>query len=215
MISNPLSHSEGYCVYNQLKKAEQKKGMVLMKMRLFDRVLLTLYTILIIFLSLGLLCIALNIIPLYSVVNLISRIQYGWPFALILLGISLAFILVSFRLLLAGFRSSERKPLSTILNITDLGIIRISINTLDTLTQKAVQKFQEVKESKSVILPAEDGSIRIQLKVTILPDVPMPDLSKNIQAKVKEYVEEMSGITVKEVQIYIDNLSTAKQNRVE
>ncbi len=186
-----------------------------MKIRMLDRVLLVLYTILIIFLSLGLVCIALNIIPLYSVVNMISRIKYGWPFALILLGIALAMILVSFRLLLSGFRSSDRKPLSTILNTTELGIIRISINTLDTLTQKAVHKFQEVKEGKSVILPVEDGGIKIQLKITILPDVPMPELSQNIQSKVKEYVEEMSGITVKEVQIYIDNLSTAKQNRVE
>jgi uncharacterized alkaline shock family protein YloU len=197
------------------QEAEQKKGMILMKIRMLDRVLLVLYTILIIFLSLGLVCIALNIIPLYSVVNMISRIKYGWPFALILLGIALAMILVSFRLLLSGFRSSDRKPLSTILNTTELGIIRISINTLDTLTQKAVHKFQEVKEGKSVILPVEDGGIKIQLKITILPDVPMPELSQNIQSKVKEYVEEMSGITVKEVQIYIDNLSTAKQNRVE
>ena len=73
----------------------------------------------------------------------------------------------------------------------------------------------QMKMVRSVVFPEPDGGVRIRLKVTILPDVPMPELTQNIQGKVKEYVEELSGIAVKEVQVYIENLSVARQNRVE
>jgi uncharacterized alkaline shock family protein YloU len=106
------------------------------------------------------------------------------------------------------------KQLSTILAITELGVVRVSVATLDTLTQKAVHSFQEVKEVKSVVLPDADGA-KIQLKITVLPDVAMPELTRSIQTKVKEYVESLSGINVKEVQVYIENLSIAKPVRVE
>jgi molybdenum cofactor biosynthesis enzyme MoaA len=144
---------------------------------------------------------------------MVSMLNYGWPFYLITLGTALIMLGISFRLLLAG--RTSKKPVSTILKTTDLGMIRVSVNTLDTLTQKAVRSFQDVKEVKSMILPEQDGGVRVQLKVTILPDVHMPELTQNIQIRVKEYVEELSGITVKEVQVYIDNLTIAKQNRVE
>ena len=69
-----------------------------------------------------------------------------------------------------------------------------------------------MKEIKSVVLSDPDG-IRIQLKISILPDIVMPELSRNIQQKVKEYVESLSGIAVKEVQVYIENLLAIKQTR--
>ena len=43
----------------------------------------------------------------------------------------------------------------------------------------------------------------------------MPELTRNIQQKVKEYIESLAGIAVKEVQVYIENLVVAKQARVD
>ena len=176
-----------------------------MKIKTADRVLLILFMIL----SVGLLCIALNIVPLSYFEDLFSGLQYTWP----VLVLSLVLLAASLRLLFAGF--SRKQPVSTVLKTTDLGMIRVSVITLDTLTQKAVRSFQEVREVRSAVFPEPDGGVRIRLKVTILPDVPMPELTQNIQGKVKEYVEELSGIAVKEVQVYIENLSVSRQNRVE
>jgi uncharacterized alkaline shock family protein YloU len=178
-----------------------------MKMSIFDRILLTLYTLFGILLSLVLLGVALNILH----TDLWSDAGFGWP-SLILSAVAVVLFLVSVRLLVVGF--SKKKPVSALLTNTDLGVIRVSINTLDTLTQKAVRSFQEVKDIKSVVLSDAEG-IRVQLKISVLPDVAMPELSGNIQAKVKEYVEALSGITVKEVQVYIESLSIAKQTRVD
>ena len=49
----------------------------------------------------------------------------------------------------------------------------------------------------------------------IMPDVVIPDLTKKIQDEVKEYIETLSGIHVKEVQIFIDDLIQPQRHRVE
>jgi len=184
-----------------------------MKMRMGDRILLSIYVLVVIALSLGLLCIAMNIIPLSDFKGLIAGLDYNGPFILVALSISLVLLAASVRLLTAG--TSRKKPASAVLKTTDLGMIRVSVNTLDTLTQKAVQSFQEVRDVVSTVLPEADEGVRIKLKITIMPDVRMPELTQNIQEKVKKYVEEMSGIAVREVLVYIDNLTVARPNRVE
>lgn len=180
-----------------------------MKMRMLDRILLTIYTFIIFILSLVLMGISIHIIPIRGALKSEVFFRYNWPLTLI---ISLIFLFVSLRLLVSGF--STKKPSSSLLTTTELGIIRVSVNTLDNLAQKAVRSFEQIKEAKSIIIPDTDG-VKIQLKITILPEVKMPELTQNIQARVKEYVEQLSGISVKEVQVYIDSLAVISKNRVE
>jgi len=182
------------------------------KMRLFDRILLALYILTIFAFSLCLLGISVGLIPLDSLAGAIESIDYNTSFILASLGISLLFILISLRLIISTL--AGRKPASSLLKQTDFGTIRVSVNTLDGLTKKAVRTFEEVKDVKTSILTETDG-IKVRLKVNIMPDVKMPDLTQAIQAKVKDYIEEYSGIHVKEVHVYIDNQVTVTKNRVE
>jgi uncharacterized alkaline shock family protein YloU len=43
----------------------------------------------------------------------------------------------------------------------------------------------------------------------------MPALTPDLQQKVKQYTEELSGISVQEVQVYVDNLTSGQRSRVE
>ena len=107
---------------------------------------LTIYTLAIIVASLFLIIVAAGIIPLANIRNYINSIEYGWDFAGILLIISLVFLLISIKLL---FSRSKPKTLSgTLLRNTELGMIKISVNTLDALVQKSVKGFQEIKRCK-------------------------------------------------------------------
>lgn len=181
-------------------------------MRLLDRILLTLYTLMIIILSFTLLSLSLNFIPLKQALNVLAEIEYNWQFVVISFAISLIFLLISFRFLFSGIKSD--KVQGALVKNTDLGMIRVSINTLDNLSQKAVRKFNEVKDVKSSILAELDG-IEIRLKISVMPEIKIPDLTQAIQASVKEYVESMSGILVKEVEIYIDDFSTLQRSKIQ
>ncbi len=182
-----------------------------MKLNIGDRILLIILVLVLMLFSLGLLAMAIGIIPADNVGSIVSEANRGMS-AIVTVAIAVILFIVGLRLLVASL--IPPKAISTVLTTTELGVVRVSIATLDTLTQKAVQSFQEVKEVKNVVLSDVDGA-RIQLKITVLPDVSMPELTRSIQTKVKEYVESLSGINVKEVQVYIENLSIAKPVRVE
>jgi len=183
-----------------------------MKISWFERALLIVYTFVIALVSLSLMAIAVGVIPFARVVEYISDIQYGWDFGLVLFLISLVFFVISLKLL---FLRRKRATLTgTLIKNTELGMIRVSITTLDTLVQKAVRGFGEVKDVRSLVVAEADG-IRVRLNMQLMPDSNIPDISQAVQKKVKEYVESTAGIVVKEVYVYIDNIAALQRSRVE
>ena len=94
-----------------------------MRMRIFDRILLTLYTLFVILLSLALLGIALNMIDYNTIVNLLSDATYGWP-ALILGAIAVALFLASIRLLVAGYTG---KKANSVVLMNSGGCYKVSV----------------------------------------------------------------------------------------
>lgn len=183
-----------------------------MKISWLERALLVVYTLAIAVVSLVLMAIAVGVIPFARAVEYINNIRYDWDFALALFLISLVFLLASLKLL---FLKRKRIILAgTLIKNTELGMIRVSINTLDTLVQKAVRGFGEVKDVRSLVVAEADG-IRVRLNMQLMPDVNIPEISQAIQKKVKEYVEATAGIVVKEVYVYIDNLAALQRSRVE
>ena len=187
-----------------------------MKISILDRFLLTVYTLIIILGSLFILLISLaaglGFISLESIQDYILSINWNWQIMVISGVIAVLFLIVSIKLLFSGVKKPI--PQSALLKNTELGKIRVSYATLDTLTQKAVRSFNEVKDVKSLIIPDMEN-IRIQIKLLVMPDVKLPELTMSIQKKVKDYIESLSGIVVNEVQIYVDNLATVQKTRVE
>ena len=183
-----------------------------MKTNVLNKLLQTIYTLIILLLSLAVLavCVAIgiNVIHISEISAALQSLYFNWQFLLIASLISILFIITSLKLLFA--RPKPRVLRSTLLRHTDLGAIRVSVQTLEIMTQKVVRSFNEVKDVRVNIITEEDG-IKIQLKLLIMPDVVLPDVSASIQEKVKEYIQSYSGILVKEVYIYIDNLVAPQQ----
>ncbi len=93
-------------------------------------------------------------------------------------------------------------------------MIRVSVNTLDSIAQKTVRSFAEIKDVKTSVIPEMDG-VRVRVVLFIMPEVNIPDLTMAVQAKVKEQIEDISGISAKEVQVYVENVPTAQRSKVE
>ncbi|SFP91247.1 alkaline shock response membrane anchor protein AmaP [Caldicoprobacter faecalis] len=183
-----------------------------MKISWLERALLVVYTFVVALVSLVLMAIAVGVIPFARAVEYINNIQYDWDFRLALFIVSFVFLLTSLKLL---FLKRKRTTFAgTLIKNTELGMIRVSINTLDTLVQKAVRGFGEVKDVRSLVVAEPDG-VRVRLNMQLMPDVNIPEISQAIQKKVKEYVESTAGIIVKEVYVYIDNLAALQRSRVE
>lgn len=71
------------------------------------------------------------------------------------------------------------------------------------------------KISKCVKIIEEDGKIRVQLVLNIRYGYNLPDVTRKVQERVKDVLENMTGIEVESVNISISDVQIEKQARVK
>lgn len=176
-----------------------------MRIKLFDRILLAVFMILIIAASVMVLACAWGVIPIENTrytVDLILTTLWGRIWAS--MG-ALLTLIVGIKLLLIH-EPASRSPRAALIKSGEMGTISITIPALDTLVQKSVHSVAGVREAFSQITVLPQG-IGIFLRVSFMPDVQIPETSDTIQKTVKEYVQNHAGVSVMEVRISVDSTS--------
>ncbi|MFM9279069.1 alkaline shock response membrane anchor protein AmaP [Paenibacillus jiagnxiensis] len=128
--------------------------------------------------------------------------------AIILFLLSLRFIYVSFR--------RNRQNQTTIDQRTEYGDIQISVETIENLCLKSVSRFRGVSDLKSRVKVTESG-LDITIRAVVEGDTSIPGLTSDMQKAVHDHLEEITGIPVSNVSVYIANVaaSPAFKSRVE
>lgn len=178
--------------------------------KIIDRLLLFIYS-----LSIGVISIAA--IFLLSGTNIGFNLGYqeeynlqivGYVIAGVLLLISLRFFYISIR------RDKSSTP--SIDQRTEHGDIQISMDTIENLCLKAAAKHRGVSDLKARIRVVESG-LDITLRAVVDGDMSIPALTSDIQKGVHDHVEEITGIPVSGVSVYIANVTASPsfKSRVE
>ncbi len=89
----------------------------------------------------------------------------------------------------------------------EMGECRISFNTFETLVLHAAKLVKGIKDARTQISLEENGLL-VYLKITATADNNIPELVSSIQASVKEHVEEISGVNIAEVNVFVDNIAS-------
>ena len=126
--------------------------------------------------------------------------------------ITIIFLGLSIMFLFSGFKSEKDKK--AVSKYTNIGEIKISLHSIESIALNASRKLLGVKETKAYVTKLDD-SVSISIKAIILTDVNIPVLSEDIQVKVKNSVEETTGIKVNDVKVVVDNIYTGYKSRVE
>jgi len=120
--------------------------------------------------------------------------------------------LLSFALFIGVFRP---KPVrNTVVHETPLGSIKITLAALDNLVIKAARSVQGIREVKAYI-KAQQNYVSIQLTVQVQPDLNIPQMTEELQKKVKEYLTKTTGINVHDVRVIVNRITWEVKNRVE
>lgn len=111
---------------------------------------------------------------------------------------------------------------------TDTGSLKISEDVLATIAGNATREikgvaglslrptsdsfslFHKKNTEKAIKLEIKDGEAAIDIFVSLYSGVKIPDTSELIQARVKETVQNMTGITVSKVNVHISGLVIAE-----
>ncbi len=117
--------------------------------------------------------------------------------------IALLFFALSVMFLLSGVKSNKDKK--AVSKHTNIGEIRISLNSIENIAINASKKAGGVKESKTLVKKAEDG-VEIEVRVIVMPDLSIPAISEDVQGRVKKAVEDAAGIPVKNVKVLVDSI---------
>lgn len=176
-----------------------------MRIKLFDRILLAVFMLLIIAASVTVLACAWGAIPLENTrytVDLAITTLWGRIWASLA---ALLTLVVGIKLLLIH-EPAARSPRAALVKNGELGTVSITIPALDTLVQKSVHSVPGVREAFSQISVLPQG-IGIFLRVSFMPDVVIPETSDKIQTAVKEFVQNHAGVSVVEVRVSVDSTS--------
>lgn len=94
-----------------------------------------------------------------------------------------------------------------------LGQMKISLLAIENLVKKVVYQIHGVKDVKPHVIQTP-GGIGLHIKAVVAPDISIPEVSREIQHRVQEYIAETTGITVNTIKIYVENISSTRP-RVE
>ena len=126
--------------------------------------------------------------------------------------IGLVLLLVSIRFILVSLKSNKEKArISYIVQRTDYGEINISSETIVGLVQSVSDKFTGVRNIKTKVDILE-GQLYIDLQGEVFPEINIPETTKELQCKVKEHVENCTGVNVSEIKVVISNVTAPIRN---
>ncbi|MFA6308504.1 MAG: alkaline shock response membrane anchor protein AmaP [Clostridia bacterium] len=144
--------------------------------------------------------------------NILGDLTSTFQSRILLFDVAFVLLILSVLFLLSGIKSNkDRKAISKFSNI---GEIKISLTSIENIALAAAKRLNGVKESKAVVNKTNEG-VSIVIKTLIVSDMNIPELSEDIQAKVKSLVEQTTGIKVNEVKVIVENIHTGFKTRVE
>jgi uncharacterized alkaline shock family protein YloU len=183
--------------------------------KVVDKLLLFLYSIVIGCFSIFLLAIGFGGITEDLLGDWISELYSIDAFQITLIVAAVIFFILSLRFVIVSLhRGSASAP--SIDQRTDFGDIRISLETIENLALKAASRQRGVKDLRARIR-ATDAGLDIVIRAVVDGESSIPVLTEEIQRTVKEHVEDIAGIPVTNVAVYVANIiqTGAFKSRVE
>jgi len=182
-------------------------------MNIFFRILLAIYAFCLAIISAVLMYISVQTkvyirISSYLADNVFTDGATGYRIAVSV--IALVFFALSLMFLFSGIKSNKDKK--GVSKHTNIGEIRISLNSIENIAFNASKKAGGVRESKTVVKKEDDG-VGIEVRIVAMPDLSIPTISEEIQSRVKKAVEDASGIEVKQVRVVVDSIYSGVTNR--
>jgi len=184
--------------------------------RVLDKILLFFYSLTILAVSVVFLGAATGVITEDSALDAVREQLYGgWGVRTAVIIVSAVMLLISLRFLYVALRRGGGAAQS-IDQRTEIGDIRISLETVENLALKAASRHRGVQDLRARIR-VTDAGLEISIRAVVDGDSPIPALTEEMQRSVRDHVEQITGIPVANVAVFVANIARSQtfKNRVE
>ncbi|GIP58078.1 alkaline shock response membrane anchor protein AmaP [Paenibacillus sp. FSL W8-0186] len=177
--------------------------------KILDRLLLFIYSLSIGIISVIAILLVTNAVP----VELKQYDNRSWIIAAI--SVAALLFLLSIRFFYISIKR-DRGSLPSIDQRTEYGDIQISVETIENLSLKAASRVRGIRDVKTRIRITDSG-LEIIVRALVDGETSIPELTGEVQKQVHDHVEEITGIPVSYVSVYVANVvqSPAIKSRVE
>lgn len=182
-------------------------------MKLIERIGLVIYSYIILILATILSLIIFGTIETTTIQNVIEKIIEEDIAKRIVLGINVAFILLSIRCIF--FDSKEKnaeKDKQGILLKNESGKLLISKETIENLTNSVIKEFESIEQISTKTTIDRENNLIIAVNLVVGPNIIIKELSVNLQNKIKETIKATLDLEVKEVNIKVKSYVAKNEN---
>lgn len=183
--------------------------------RVVDKLFLFLYSLLITIVSIVLISAGFKWLGKALVIDAVDAIYASSTIRLTIIIVAAVIFLISLRFLYISL-SRAGQQVQSIDQRTEYGDVRISLETMENLALKATSKHKGIKDTR-VRVNATDAGMDIVIRVVVDGETSIPQLTEDVQKSVKLYVEDITGIPVINVSVFVANIiqTNTLKSRVE
>lgn len=175
-------------------------------MNILERILFFFYNLVIAGLSVIFIVINLKLVPINSIGNYFQALYANdLKTILINLAIGLVFFFFALRFIYINFQGKREPKRNTIDHLTEIGDVKIAIDALEAMAVRTGQKIAGVRNLEAKVVES-NGYAKVALKATLDPDINIPEVSEALQAEVKGYLENLTGIKIERVIVLVKDV---------
>ena len=128
--------------------------------------------------------------------------------------IIVVYAIPAYKLLRYSFR--RRLEEKRIIYSTKLGEVRVAVEAVESLIVRAARRIKGVKEVEAWVKIKND-QIHINVEVAVLPDLHLPEITAEVRQRVREYMTETLGITIKDenIEVNVDKIAFENRGKIE
>lgn len=138
-------------------------------MNLFDRFILTVYSLTLVFVTIFVLGAAVGLIPQEFLEFKIREMYQFSQIRMIYIAAAVILLIISLKFFFDSFK--RKAPSPPVVSRTEIGDVLITMDTFESLALKAARKVRGVREVKAKIR-SRDKSVMVQLRVVVDGETP-------------------------------------------
>ncbi|ADB47232.1 alkaline shock response membrane anchor protein AmaP [Acidaminococcus fermentans DSM 20731] len=169
-------------------------------MSIFDRIILTLYTIIMAAVAVLIVIVSVNGIPVHELTEFAVRVPGRWEYTI---GGVIIF-LVSLRLLFASWSRGGSNDL-TFDNERD-GKIHVSQRAMEDYIAGFTNDVYGVYGAKCRVKLLKDSQLGVRINASVEPGINIPDTTDEVKRTVKKNIMNVIGVEVADVAVYFKHI---------